>query len=148
VVLSAFGGTPSTKPLNCKFKICIGLPGGDPGGVWAHHTGDDSKLIFANFTFAPCDITWMSGYCRSLFVPFRLSLMVIRAKKTLLTFGKQGLEILILSLPAYLPIQGFGFLTDVRHGQSRKVATKHTTRVGPVMACPDVGSRQSRPTRG
>jgi hypothetical protein len=93
VVVSVFGGTPSTKPLNCKFKICLGGFGNDPGFAWAHHTGDDSKLVFANFSFAPSDITWMSLYCRSLFVPFRLSLMVYQGKqKTLLTFGKQGLE--------------------------------------------------------
>jgi hypothetical protein len=67
VVVSVSGGTPSTKPLNCKFKICLGRLGGDTGAAWTHHTGDDSKLVFANFSFAPSDITWMSLYYRSLF---------------------------------------------------------------------------------
>ena len=146
MVVSVFGGTPSTRPLNCKFKIFPGCPGGDTGKAWAHHAGDDSKLAFTKFSFAPSDITWMSLYCRSLFVPFRLSLMVIRAnKKPCLLFGKQGLEILILSLPAYLSIRDFGFLAPIRHGQAK---AKHISRVRPVMTCPDTGSRQSRPTRG
>ena len=77
VVLSVFGGTPSTKPLRLNSKIRLGFSGSDVGLAWAYHTGDDSKLVFANFTFAPSDITWMSPYRRSLFVSsFVLSLMV------------------------------------------------------------------------
>src|SRR6185436_18438754 len=63
VVLSVFGGTPSTKPLKFKSKIRLGSFGSDLDLAWAYHTGDDSKLVFANFTFALPDITWMPLYC-------------------------------------------------------------------------------------
>jgi hypothetical protein len=105
VVVSVFGGTPSTKPLKCKFKVCLGHSGSDPDLAWAHHTGDDSKLVFAKICFVPSDITWMSLCCRSL---FRSVFSFVGGhqdkQKTLLTFGKQGLEnsnSLVTCLPFY-----------------------------------------------
>ena len=116
VVLSVFGGTPSTKPLKFKSTFRLGVSGSDPGPAWAHHAGDDSMLVFAIFSFALSDITWMSPYYRSL-VSFRLSLMVIKAiKNPAYVSVSRVWEILIVSLPAYLSIQVFVFLTDVRHG--------------------------------
>jgi len=53
-VVSVFRGTPPTKPLKCKF--CFGLPDGASGRAWAHHTGDDSKLVLAKFNLSPEDI--------------------------------------------------------------------------------------------
>jgi hypothetical protein len=79
VVLSVFGGTPSTKPLKLNSKIRLEPSGRASGCVWAHHTGEELRLILAKFSFAPEDIIKMSlYYCHS---PFRLSLIVFRETK-------------------------------------------------------------------
>ena len=57
-VVSVFGGTPPPKPLKCKIRFA--LSGGAMGRSWAHHTGDDSKPVFAKFSLSPDDITRMS----------------------------------------------------------------------------------------
>jgi len=53
-VVSVFMGTPPTKPLICKF--CFALAGDAIDPSWAHHTGDDSKLVLAKFSLSPEDI--------------------------------------------------------------------------------------------
>src|SRR5258706_15543739 len=57
-VVSVFGGTPPPKPLICKIRFAIS--GDVTGHSRAHHTGDDSKLVFAKFSLSPDDITRMS----------------------------------------------------------------------------------------
>src|SRR5436190_14886923 len=66
-VVSVFRGTPPSKPLNCKIRFSVS---DDPiGAAWAHHAGDDSKLVLAEFVLPSEDITWMSRcFCSHLFV--------------------------------------------------------------------------------
>jgi len=52
--VSVFGGTPPPKPL--KFKIRFTPPGDVIERSWAHHVGDDSKLVLAKFNLSPEDI--------------------------------------------------------------------------------------------
>jgi hypothetical protein len=59
-VLSVFGGTPPAKPLKCKIRFVV--PGAAIDRSWAHHAGDDSKLVLAKFNLPPEDITWMSYF--------------------------------------------------------------------------------------
>src|SRR5439155_24153106 len=47
-------GTTPLKPLNCKIRFA--LPSRTIEPSWAHHVGDDSKLVFARLGFAPEDI--------------------------------------------------------------------------------------------
>jgi hypothetical protein len=56
-VVSVFMGTPPTKPLICKIRSSAS--GGAIGDAWAHHPGDESKLVFANSILPPGGITWM-----------------------------------------------------------------------------------------
>src|SRR5438034_11664201 len=58
--VSVFGGTPPTKPLNCKIRLA--LSGDAIARSRAHHVGDDSKLVLAKFSLSPEDITWMSRF--------------------------------------------------------------------------------------
>jgi len=60
VALSVFRGTPPAKPLNCKIRFAVS--GRAISRAWAHHAGDDSKLVLAKFNLPPEDITWMSCY--------------------------------------------------------------------------------------
>src|SRR5690348_5294884 len=62
VVLSVFGGTPSTKPLRLNSKIRLDASGCALGCPRAHHTGEAFCLVLANFSFAPEDIIKMSLY--------------------------------------------------------------------------------------
>ena len=52
--VSVFGGTPPPKPLKCK--LCFALSSGAIFRSWAHHVGDDSKLVLAKFNLSPEDI--------------------------------------------------------------------------------------------
>ena len=52
--VSVFRGTPPPKPLDCK--IVFACSGDVIHRSWAYHVGDDSKLIFANFSLSPEDI--------------------------------------------------------------------------------------------
>ena len=58
--VSVFRGTPPPKPSNCKIRFA--LAGDAIGRSWAHHIGDDSKLVLAKFNLSPEDITWMSRF--------------------------------------------------------------------------------------
>src|SRR5258708_37273822 len=90
-VVSVFGGTPPPKPLRCKIRFV--LSGDVMGRSRAHHTGDDSKTVFAKFNLPPDDITRMPRCSCSQTVRLSLPLFVFqfrREKKTLLTLGKQG----------------------------------------------------------
>jgi len=51
------------------------LPNDAISDSWAHHVGDDSKLVLAKFNLSPDDITWMSCYSCSQIV--RLSFTAI-----------------------------------------------------------------------
>src|SRR6185503_3357097 len=46
-------GTPPPKPLICKIRFA--LPGCAIGPSWAHQARDESKLVFANLSFASED---------------------------------------------------------------------------------------------
>ena len=60
--LSVFRGTPPAKPLIAKNRVF--LPGDTMARSRAHHTGDDSMLVFTKINLSPGDITWMSYfYC-------------------------------------------------------------------------------------
>lgn len=91
-VVSVFGGTPPPKPLKCKIRFA--LPGDATGHSWAHHTGDDSMLVFAKFNLSPDDITRMSRCSCSQTIRLSLLSFVFQFRgekqKTLLTLGKQG----------------------------------------------------------
>ncbi len=52
--VSVFGGTPPPKPFICKIRFA--LPGDAISRSWAHHVGDDSKLVLAKFNLSPEDI--------------------------------------------------------------------------------------------
>jgi hypothetical protein len=52
--VSVFRGTPPAKPFKCEIRFA--LPGAAIVCSWAHHAGDDSKPVFAKFSFAPEDI--------------------------------------------------------------------------------------------
>ena len=52
--VSVFRGTPPPKPSKCKIRFA--LPGNVIGHLWAHHVGDDSKLVLAKFNLSPEDI--------------------------------------------------------------------------------------------
>jgi len=62
--------------------------------AWAHHTGGDSKLVFAKFTFAPqehhvgCPLYYRSQMFLRLFV----KRVFKGTKNARLHFGKQGFE--------------------------------------------------------
>jgi hypothetical protein len=58
--VSVFRGTPPPKPLKCKIRFA--LLGDVIDRSWAHHVGDDSKLVLAKFSFVPEDIIQMSRY--------------------------------------------------------------------------------------
>ncbi len=73
--VSVFRGTPPPKPSKCKIRFA--LPGDVIGRLWAHHIGDDSKLVLAKINLSPEDITWMSRYSCSQIV--RLSLTAIHS---------------------------------------------------------------------
>jgi hypothetical protein len=88
VALSVFGGTPPAKPLKCKIRFLVS--GHALWLSWAHHTGEDPKLVLAQFNLSPEDITWMSLYSCSQIV--HLSLLFVDRlqapqgkQKTLLT---------------------------------------------------------------
>jgi len=72
--VSVFRGTPPPKPSICKIRFA--LPGDVIGHSRAHHTGNDSKLVFAKINLSPEDITWMSRDSCSQIV--HLSLTAIR----------------------------------------------------------------------
>jgi hypothetical protein len=67
--VSVFEGTPPPKPLNCK--IGFSLPGGAIDPSWAHHVGDDSKLVLAKSGFAQQRIIQMPVYLYSQLRSFR-----------------------------------------------------------------------------
>src|ERR1017187_3105219 len=52
--VSVFRGTPPPKPLKCKIRFA--LLGDVIDRSWAHHVGDDSKLVLAKFSLSPEDI--------------------------------------------------------------------------------------------
>ena len=52
--VSVFRGTPPPKPSKCKIRFA--LPDDVIGRSWAHHVGDDSKLVLAKFNLSPEDI--------------------------------------------------------------------------------------------
>jgi hypothetical protein len=52
--VSVFRGTPPPKPLICKIRFA--LSGDAISRSWAHHVGDDSKLVLAKFNLSPEDI--------------------------------------------------------------------------------------------
>ncbi len=54
VVLSVFRGTPPPKPLKCKTRFVLSSDA--ISRSWAHHIGDDSKLVLAKFNLSPEDI--------------------------------------------------------------------------------------------
>ena len=94
--VSVFRGTPPPKPLICKFVLS------DPDDAidrpWAHHVGDEPRLVLADFSFASGDIIEMSRFYRSQTAVHSLTAIHFRCstskQKTLLTRGKQGGEIL------------------------------------------------------
>jgi hypothetical protein len=51
--VSVFRGTPPAKPLDCK--ILFVPSGGAANRTCAYHVGDDSKLVFADFSLSPED---------------------------------------------------------------------------------------------
>ena len=73
--VSVFRGTPPPKPLACKIRFALSSDA--ISRSWAHHTGDDSKLVLAKINLSPEDITWMSRYSCSQIV--RLSLTAIHS---------------------------------------------------------------------
>jgi hypothetical protein len=95
--VSVFSGTPPAKPSICKSKIRLVRLGDAVFWSWAYPTGEASLFGLAKFKLSPEDITWMSRYSRSQIVRlslFAIPVSVIQGKKTLLTRGKQGKEIL------------------------------------------------------
>ena len=119
VALSVFGGTPPAKPLNCKFKIRLARSSPATVRFRAHPVGDQPKLVLAQFSLSPEDITWMSLCLCSQIV--HLSLLFVHRQqppqgkqKPCLLFGKQGLRksyTSLDSLPAYLLVIQFTFWT-------------------------------------
>ena len=117
-------GTPPPKPLKCKTRsrfLC--LPGRAATRPWAHHAGDESKLVFAKLSFATEDITWMSLCSRSQIIhpslrPFASRLA--RKQKTLLARGKQGREILFRFVTCLPPV----------YPNCLRAVARHTARIG------------------
>ena len=52
--VSVFRGTPPPKPLSCKIRFVLSSDA--ISRSWAHHVGDDSKLVLAKFNLSPEDI--------------------------------------------------------------------------------------------
>jgi len=101
-----FRGTPPTKPLICKIwfcKICFALPGDPIDLLQAHHAGNESKLAFAKFRFAPEDIIQMSR-CSCSQMAF-LSLTAIHSNQP------QGKT----KNPAYIPVSRVRKLFSIRY---------------------------------
>jgi hypothetical protein len=95
VVLSVFWGTPPAKPLNCK-SVSNRL-GARIRSAWAHHTGGTLWHSCDRIRLALLDIIKTSLSFHSQFhLPFVLIVHhhISRQQKTLLTRGKQGVEIL------------------------------------------------------
>jgi len=104
--VSVFRGTPPTKPLICKIwfcKICFALPGDPIDLLQAHHAGNESKLAFAKFRFAPEDIIQMSR-CSCSQMAF-LSLTAIHSNQP------QGKT----KNPAYIPVSRVRKLFSIRY---------------------------------
>ena len=91
--VSVFRGTPPPKPLNCK-SVSNRL-GARSRSAWAHHTGGTPRHSCASIRLALSDIIKTSRCYRSQTVHLSLSPFTVsfREKKTLLTRGKQGVEI-------------------------------------------------------
>ena len=76
--LSVFRGTPPTKPLYCP-ENSFGRPASalparrlvPVRAAWAHHAGDEPRLVCGIFNLATADITWMSGSVRASSRHFR-----------------------------------------------------------------------------
>ena len=93
--VSVFRGTPPPKPLKCKFVS--NQIGARVRSVWAHHTGGTPRHSCASLRLALSDIIKTSRCYRSQTVHLSLppfSPSVSGKQKTLLTRGKQGVEIL------------------------------------------------------
>ena len=116
VVLSVFGGTPPAKPLNCK-SVSNRL-GARIRSVWTHHIGGTLWHSCDRIRLALSDIIKTSFSYHSQFqLPFALIVdrCIFRQQKTLLTRGKQGVEILfrlVTCLPFHYPNSIRGFVLD------------------------------------
>jgi hypothetical protein len=111
--VSVFGGTPPPKPLNCKIRFA--LPGDAIVSSWAHHVGDQPKLVLAQFNLSPEDIIKMSFRICSPIVCLLLTAIRLQSctenKKPCSRSGKQGGEILFVLL--YLLASSSSKLTSV-----------------------------------
>jgi hypothetical protein len=96
--VSVFGGTPPTKPLKCKIRFALASDAIDHS--WAHHTGDQLKLVVAKFNLSPEDIIKMSFRICSPIVCLLLTAIRLQSctenKKPCSRSGKQGGEILFV----------------------------------------------------
>jgi hypothetical protein len=72
--VSVFMGTPPAKPLICKIRFALADDAIDPS--WAHHTGDDSKLVLAKFNLSSEDIIKMSRCSCSQIIRLSLRLFI------------------------------------------------------------------------
>ena len=114
-VVSVFRGTPPLKPLKCK-SVSNHL-GARLRSRWADPTGGISRHSCASIRLALSDIIKTSRCYRSQtahlsLLPFTIS---FRKQKTLLTRGKQGVEILfrfVTCLPSDCPKSLRGIARD------------------------------------
>jgi hypothetical protein len=57
------------SPSIVLLKFVFFVSGAAIDRLWAHHTGDQPMLIVTKFNLPPDDITWMSLYSFSSFLP-------------------------------------------------------------------------------